>query len=255
MGEICFSLPARPFSLTSPTPTATFAPPPLAELFPKPSKLVSLRRRGRTSSTRRIFRRCRTSFRRPKLCAIHFRRRLPNRAELIFSLSQFIKQQDKLFRDQHESERHVRVLYCAASHRNPNALLEQQGNFEEAEQGLRSQISTLTEELARQKVCQLLLTLRCLCSSLRTRQSNNADVEARYRREQQLMLSAWHELGMRSMREGVAAAGASGARGGQPSSWLAQQRARSNGKGLVSSYERGCAGAELTFGHITQRNA
>ncbi|ORY88555.1 HOOK protein-domain-containing protein [Leucosporidium creatinivorum] len=113
----------------------------------------------------------------------------------------FIKQQDKLFKEQHASEHHVRSFL---------------GNFEEAEQGLRSQISTLTEELERQK-------------------SNNADIEARYRREQQLMLSAWHELGMRSMREGVAAAGTSGARGNhQPTSWLAQQRARSNGKGLVS---------------------
>lgn len=76
-----------------------------------------------------------------------------------------------------------------------------------------------------------LLSLRD-CSYLLLAQTNNSEVEARYRREQQLMLSAWHNLGMRSMREGVAAA-AAGSQSQQPKSWLAQQRIRSNGKGLV----------------------
>lgn len=62
----------------------------------------------------------------------------------------------------------------------------------------------------------------------------NAEVESHYRREQQLMLSAWHEQGMRIMRAGVGSEKGGGGGGG--SSWLAQQRSRSGGRGLVSSF-------------------
>ncbi|KAI5474231.1 protein-nucleus import-related protein [Pseudohyphozyma bogoriensis] len=102
----------------------------------------------------------------------------------------FIKQQDKLFKEAHADEHH--------------------GNFEEAEQSYRSQIATLTEELERQK-------------------TNTAEVEARYLRENQLMLSAWHHLGLQTMRNSVAASPSSPA-GGQ--AWLGQQRARAAGRGL-----------------------
>ena len=55
------------------------------------------------------------------------------------------------------------------------------------------------------------------------------------------MLSAWHDLGLRTMRErlgdGTASASSlsasAGPRAYQPQSWLSQQRARANGKGPV----------------------
>ncbi|GAA5927997.1 hypothetical protein JCM10213_000945 [Rhodosporidiobolus nylandii] len=94
------------------------------------------------------------------------------------------------------------------------------GNSDEAEQTYKQEISQLKEELDRQK-------------------TNHDELEAYYRREQQLMLSAWHDLGMRAMRErmaatptrGVGTAGV-GAKAYQPQSWLAQQRARAAGKPL-----------------------
>ncbi|GJN87749.1 hypothetical protein Rhopal_000704-T1 [Rhodotorula paludigena] len=117
----------------------------------------------------------------------------------IQKMKAFIRDQDKLLR---KAE--------AAGH---------QGNFEELEQDYKQQISQLKEALDRQK-------------------TNTAEVEATYRREQQLMLSAWHDLGMRTMRERMASgASSSGGPGAaqkayQPQSWLSQQRARANGKGL-----------------------
>lgn len=120
--------------------------------------------------------------------------------------------------------------------------LDTQGDLDEAEQSLRSQVTTLTEELARQKVLFLRSVLLLDLALIHLApQSNNAEVEARYRREQQLMLSAWHELGMHRMRESVASAGASS---GQPKAWLPQQRLKANGKGLVRRlmWER-CRGA------------
>lgn len=52
------------------------------------------------------------------------------------------------------------------------------------------------------------------------------------------MLAAWHDLGLKTMRERVVSAAASPSkeqsqRPYQPQSWLSQQRARVNGKGLV----------------------
>lgn len=53
------------------------------------------------------------------------------------------------------------------------------------------------------------------------------------------MLAAWHDLGLKTMREGVVSAAAASPpneqsqRPYQPQSWLSQQRARVNGKGLV----------------------
>jgi hypothetical protein len=87
-------------------------------------------------------------------------------------------------------------------------------------------------------------------------QINHAELESYYRREQQLMLSAWHDLGMRAMRERVAAtptrgagtagvgtkaystAGVGAVGGYQPQSWLSQQRAKASGKGLVRRFSR-----------------
>ncbi|GAA5840875.1 hypothetical protein JCM11251_007628 [Rhodosporidiobolus azoricus] len=118
----------------------------------------------------------------------------------------FIKEQDK----------RMRTAEAAAEN----------GNFDEAEQAYLQQITQLKEELDRQKI-------------------NHSELEAFYRREQQLMLSAWHDLGMRAMRERVAATPTRGAGTSavgpkayqqqpayQPHSWLNQQRAKSTGKGL-----------------------
>ncbi|KAM0787021.1 hypothetical protein ACM66B_006288 [Microbotryomycetes sp. NB124-2] len=113
---------------------------------------------------------------------------------------EFIKQQDEQFRERYEAA--------------------ENGMSEEAVQEFESRIATLTDELARQR-------------------TNTAELEARYRREQQLMLSAWHDLGMRHMREGVAnEASSSRATAAQrnqlqPTSWLAQQRARTVDKSLI----------------------
>ncbi|GEM12012.1 hypothetical protein Rt10032_c18g6029 [Rhodotorula toruloides] len=117
-------------------------------------------------------------------------------------MKEFIKEQDRLFKLAHKAE--------------------QQGNFEEAEQGYKQQIRQLEEQVERLK-------------------AKSAETELIYRREQQLMLSAWHDLSMRTMRERIAASatGETGPGGQQrpyqPQSWLSQQRARVNGKGLRHS--------------------
>ncbi|KAG5645038.1 hypothetical protein DXG03_007217 [Asterophora parasitica] len=95
----------------------------------------------------------------------------------------FIKSQDKLFKEQHA---------LASSAVSP-------GLFEEAETSFRSQIKVLEEEVARQK--QLM-----------------TESTRRYRREQELMLSAVHVIGMRTMRTHL------GGQPREPSSWLGQTR-------------------------------
>ncbi|GAA6064121.1 hypothetical protein JCM10212_004968 [Sporobolomyces blumeae] len=114
----------------------------------------------------------------------------------------FIKSQDKLFREAHVAEQH--------------------GNFEEAEQSYQQQIQQLREELERQKL-------------------NSTELENNYRREHDLILSAWHDMSMRHLREkvvssssAVGSTGAGGEREYQPQSWIKQQRLRANGKGLRS---------------------
>ena len=79
----------------------------------------------------------------------------------------------------------------------------------------------------------------CLTFPVLYPQAKAAEAEATYRREQQTMLAAWHDLGLKTMRERVVSAAASSPsnkqqqRPYQPQSWLSQQRARVNGKGLV----------------------
>ncbi|KAF8163085.1 HOOK protein-domain-containing protein [Crassisporium funariophilum] len=83
---------------------------------------------------------------------------------------QFIKAQDKLFKEQHAT-----TMASAP-----------QGTFEEAETSFRSQIKVLEEDLARQK--------RLMHES-----------RTRYRREQELMLSALHTIGMKTVRQHIRA--------------------------------------------------
>ncbi|OCF42706.1 hypothetical protein I317_03437 [Kwoniella heveanensis CBS 569] len=100
----------------------------------------------------------------------------------------FIKNQDAMFR---------------ADHANIES-----GNFQEASKSYQSQIATLKQQL---------LTVR----------QESAALESRYKLEQQLMLSAWHDLGQRTVREHIASAGLGGRRNvvrPVQNSWLGRQR-------------------------------
>ncbi|KIM31999.1 hypothetical protein M408DRAFT_64288 [Serendipita vermifera MAFF 305830] len=111
--------------------------------------------------------------------------------EKLAKARQFIKAQDKLFRDEHS-----KALNNLAG-----------GQFDEAEESFRSQIKILEEEVAR---------LKRLAS----------EAEQRYRREQEAMLGHLHSYGMKVTRQHLASqqkGGTSGAAAG-PSSWLGQQR-------------------------------
>lgn len=113
-------------------------------------------------------------------------------------MKEFIKEQDKLHRTEQAKAK------------------ESVANGDETE--LRDQLLKLKDELARQK-------------------AKAVEAEATYRREQQTMLAAWHDLGLKTMRERVVSAATAGPsseqqRPYQPQSWLSQQRARVNGKGL-----------------------
>ncbi|TXT13806.1 hypothetical protein VHUM_01173 [Vanrija humicola] len=99
----------------------------------------------------------------------------------------FIKNQDALFRAEHEK----RIS----------------SDFNEVQKSYESQISTLKNELSVVK-------------------HNALSIESLYRLEQQLMLSAWHDLGTRVVRDHVGAAGLRRPVMPRPvmSSWLARQR-------------------------------
>lgn len=102
---------------------------------------------------------------------------------------QFIKEQDKLFKEEHASK--------AGS---------SSGTFEEAEASFRSQIKILEEDLARQKHLM-------------------QDMTRRYRREQDLMMSSLHAMGMKTARSHLAAPQKSRP---ESTSWLSNQRAQRN---------------------------
>ncbi|GAA6024350.1 hypothetical protein JCM10207_003313 [Rhodosporidiobolus poonsookiae] len=134
-------------------------------------------------------------------------------------LEEELERLQELVRQQEDKLHKAKAFIKQQDKAHTKALAEAgHGNDEEAQQT----ITQLREELDRQKV-------------------NHTELESYYRREQQLMLSAWHDLGMRHMRERVAA-GATGGQGTaavgpkayQPQSWLSQQRMRANGKGLGS---------------------
>ncbi|KAK0197497.1 HOOK-domain-containing protein [Armillaria mellea] len=100
---------------------------------------------------------------------------------------QFIKEQDRLFKEEHASK--------AGS---------SSGTFEEAEASFRSQIKILEEDLARQKHLM-------------------QDMTRRYRREQDLMMSSLHAMGMKTARSHLAAPQKSRP---ESTSWLSNQRAQ-----------------------------
>ncbi|KII88905.1 hypothetical protein PLICRDRAFT_175157 [Plicaturopsis crispa FD-325 SS-3] len=98
----------------------------------------------------------------------------------------FIKSQDKLFK-----EEQAKLATSAPP-----------GTFEEAEASFRSQIKVLEEDVVRQK--RLM-----------------AEATKRYRREQELMFSALHSMGMQTARGHLGGKQQSRT---EPSSWLGQQR-------------------------------
>ncbi|KAF8894385.1 HOOK protein-domain-containing protein [Infundibulicybe gibba] len=108
--------------------------------------------------------------------------------EKLLKARNFIKSQDKLFKEQHAS--------------SVGALPVRHGAFEEAEASFRSQINVLKDELAREKVLK-------------------AESTQRYRREQELMLSAIHAMGMKVARHHL---GTQKPSRSEPTSWLAVQR-------------------------------
>jgi hypothetical protein len=66
---------------------------------------------------------------------------------------QFIKSQDKLFKEQHAANMASAPVGSSFLPHSLAHKISQQGTFEEAEVSFRSQIKVLEEELARQKVC------------------------------------------------------------------------------------------------------
>lgn len=118
---------------------------------------------------------------------ITLKEQLKTSQEKLVKAKQFIKNQDKLFK-----EEHAKTLSTAAH-----------GSFEEAEVSFRSQIKILEEEVARHK--------RLMMESTK-----------RYRREQELMLSAIHALGMKTARDYLGSTTQQTRPG--PTSWLGQQR-------------------------------
>jgi protein HOOK3 len=79
-------------------------------------------------------------------------------------------------------------------------------DFGEAQKSYEAQIAKLKEDVVRSRTAA-------------------AALEKRYKLEQQLMLSAWHDLGSRTVREHVAKAGTRRSQPKpQPSGWLGRQR-------------------------------
>ncbi|KAL1947543.1 hypothetical protein VTO73DRAFT_13267 [Trametes versicolor] len=107
--------------------------------------------------------------------------------EKLVKAKAFIKQQDKLFKEEHAK----------------SAGGVPSGAFEEAENSYRSQIKILEEDVARQK--RLL-----------------GEATNRYRREQTLTLSVIHDMSMRTVRQQLGSAKQQSRP--EPTSWLKQQR-------------------------------
>ncbi|KAI0807300.1 HOOK-domain-containing protein [Fomes fomentarius] len=129
--------------------------------------------------------------------------------EKLVKAKAFIKQQDKLFK-----EEHAKSVGGVPS-----------GAFEEAENSYRSQIKILEEDIARQKVW--LLCIRIHSSGFAdggttALQRLLSDANKRYQRETALMLSAIHNFGMQTARDQLGYAKQQSRP--EPTSWLKQQR-------------------------------
>ncbi|WRT68359.1 uncharacterized protein IL334_005335 [Kwoniella shivajii] len=105
--------------------------------------------------------------------------------EKLHKAKSFIKQQDQLFREDHANM--------------------ESGNLHEAAKSYQSRILTLKEDLLRAK-------------------QNTAALENRYKLEQKLMLSAWHDLGQRTMQTHLSSIGNKRLQKPLANSWLGRQR-------------------------------
>lgn len=109
------------------------------------------------------------------------------------------------------------VVICAHAH---GADVQRTSDFDEVQKSYESQITTLKADLAKARVSD-----GCGCIHAADPQQGSAAVEQRYKLERELMLSAWHELGSRTVRDHIATAGTR-----RPihrpvgTSWLSRQR-------------------------------
>lgn len=125
--------------------------------------------------------------------------------EKLQKAKQFIKTQDKLFKEEHAAKGPMMaaVRLSLSMPLMSVCLLVVQGNFEEAETSFRQQIKSLEDELARQKHLVNQLTHR-------------------YQKEQEMMMASIHAMGLTQARSHL---------GGHPSrkesiSWLGKTRDR-----------------------------
>ncbi|ETW85647.1 hypothetical protein HETIRDRAFT_379686 [Heterobasidion irregulare TC 32-1] len=118
---------------------------------------------------------------------VQLREQLKTTQEKLVKARAFIKSQDKLFK-----EEQAKLTGSAPP-----------GTFDEAEGSIRSKVKILEEEVARTK--RLL-----------------KEANIRYRKEQELLLGAVHNLGMRAARDHLGHPQQQGRLG--PTSWLGQQR-------------------------------
>ncbi|EPT01820.1 hypothetical protein FOMPIDRAFT_146747 [Fomitopsis schrenkii] len=117
---------------------------------------------------------------------IQYKEQLKTTQDKLLKARTFIKEQDKLFKEEHAKK----------------GIVVPSGAFEEAEGSYRSQIKILEEEMARLK--RLI-----------------AEQTKRYAREQTLMLSIIHDIGLRNARDAL---GSKQQQMRGPTSWLGQQR-------------------------------
>ncbi|EMD38684.1 hypothetical protein CERSUDRAFT_123230 [Gelatoporia subvermispora B] len=118
---------------------------------------------------------------------VHLKEQYKTSQEKLVKAKAFIKQQDKLFKEEHAKKDGTA---------SPAA-------FEEAEGSYRSQLKIMEEDLVRQK--RLM-----------------SDMTTRYRREQTLMLSVIHTMGMKTARDHLGSSQSQSRP--NPTSWLGQQR-------------------------------
>ncbi|KAI0948399.1 hypothetical protein AcV7_009155 [Taiwanofungus camphoratus] len=118
---------------------------------------------------------------------VHLKEQYKTAQEKLMKAKAFVKQQDKLFKEEHAKK--------------DGAVSP--GAFEEAEGSYRSQIKILEEDITRYK--------RLMSEQI-----------IRYRREQTLMLSVIHNMGMQTARDHLGAKQQQSRPG--PTSWLGQQR-------------------------------
>ena len=114
---------------------------------------------------------------------------------------QFIRNQDKLFKEQYSSSSaNLRVCHQGTK-LLPILMVFKAGTFEEAEASFRSQIKLLEEDVARQKVKWRVYFAQSKLNLVYLFQRLMQESTRRYRREQELMLSVLHTIGTKTARQ------------------------------------------------------